>query len=225
MSNDIFEGLRGGLIVSCQAPLGSPLRRPGMMAIMAEAAEEAGAVAIRAEGIADISSIRDAVRLPILGLIKLQTSDTPVIITPLLEHIDQLISAGADLIAVDATFRKRSDGRSGPEFIEQIRDCGVPIVADVDHIDAAIAAGTHGAAAVSTTLSGYTDGSVPRDPDIDLVAACAGVCSVPVIAEGRYATPEQVSAAFRVGAWSVCVGGAITDPWKTTKRFIEDMHL
>jgi putative N-acetylmannosamine-6-phosphate epimerase len=27
--------------------------------------------------------------------------------------------------------------------------------------------------------------------------------------------------AFNNGAWAVCIGGAITDPWTTTKRFVE----
>lgn len=40
----------GGLIVSCQPVPGSPLDNPAIVAAMALAAEQAGAVALRIEG-------------------------------------------------------------------------------------------------------------------------------------------------------------------------------
>lgn len=210
--------------MSCQAPDGSPLRGRGLMAVMAEAAAAGGAAAIRAEGIADIRSIRAAVDLPILGLVKLRMDTTPVIITPLLEHVTALIEAGADMIAVDATMRHRADGATGPEFVARARELGVPILADIDDLASAVASERHGADAVSTTLAGYTGGPIPLLPDLELVAACARECSVPVIAEGRFSTPDEVAQAFDAGAWAVCVGGAITDPWKSTQRFVAGMH-
>ena len=224
MSATFLERVHNGLIVSCQAPDGSPLRGRGLMAVMAEAAQAGGAAAIRAEGLSDIRSIRAAVDLPILGLIKSPSDGTPVIITPLLQHVIDLMEAGADMIAVDATLRRRADGLLGPEFVERARALGVPILADIDEVSAAMKAERSGADAVSTTLSGYTGGVTPLLPDVDLVAACAAACSVPVIAEGRYSTPKEVAQAFAAGAWSVCVGGAITDPWKSTLRFVANMH-
>lgn len=219
-----LERVQNGLIVSCQAPDGSPLRGRNLMGVMAEAAAAGGAAAIRAEGLADIRSIRAVVDLPILGLIKFPSAGTPVIITPLLQHVIDLVEAGADMIAVDATLRRRLDGSTGPEFVARARELGVPILADIDDLDSAVAAAGAGADAVSTTLSGYTGGSVPLDPDLDLVAECARACTVPIIAEGRFNTPAQVAQAFAAGAWSVCVGGAITDPWKSTLRFVAGMH-
>jgi len=56
-----------GLIVSCQAVEGEPLFGVSIMAAMARAAEEGGAVAIRADSPAGIAAIRRAVRLPIIG--------------------------------------------------------------------------------------------------------------------------------------------------------------
>lgn len=219
-----LERVQNGLIVSCQAPDGSPLRGRNLMGVMAEAAAAGGAAAIRAEGLADIRSIRAVVDLPILGLIKFPSAGTPVIITPLLQHVIDLVEAGADMIAVDATLRRRLDGSTGPEFVARARELGVPILADIDDLDSAVAAAGAGADAVSTTLSGYTGGPVPLDPDLDLVAECARACTVPIIAEGRFNTPAQVAQAFAAGAWSVCVGGAITDPWKSTLRFVAGMH-
>jgi N-acylglucosamine-6-phosphate 2-epimerase len=84
-----------------------------------------------------------------------------------------------------------------------------------------------GADAVATSLAGYTLGPVPdhypgrstsREPDIDLVAALVAEVDCPVVAEGRYATPDQVAAAFAAGAFAVVVGAAITDPAVLTRR-------
>jgi N-acylglucosamine-6-phosphate 2-epimerase len=219
-----LDRLRNGLIVSCQAAPGSPLANRGLMSYMAEAAEAGGAVAIRAEGLRDISEIKKAVSIPIIGLIKLKSENTPVVITPLLEHVYQLMEAGAELIAVDATLRKRVDGTLGNDFVAQAKAVGAKILADIDDLESAIAAEKSGAVAVITTLSGYTNGPVPELPDLDLVKACSSHCAVPVIAEGRFNSPELVSQAFDAGAWSVCVGSAITDPWLSTKRFIKAIN-
>jgi N-acylglucosamine-6-phosphate 2-epimerase len=219
-----LDRLRNGLIVSCQAAPGSPLANRGLMSYMAEAAEAGGAVAIRAEGLRDISEIKKAVSIPIIGLIKLKSENTPVVITPLLEHVYQLMEAGADLIAVDATLRKRVDGTLGNDFVAQAKAVGAKILADIDDLESAIAAEKSGAIAVLTTLSGYTKGQVPELPDLDLIKSCSTHCAVPVIAEGRFNAPELVSQAFDAGAWSVCVGSAITDPWLSTKRFIKSIN-
>ena len=58
MTGAALERLRNGLIVSCQAAPGSPLANRGLMAYMAEAAEAGGAVAIRTEGLRDITEIK-----------------------------------------------------------------------------------------------------------------------------------------------------------------------
>ena len=221
MTGTVLDRLRNGLIVSCQAAPGSPLANRGLMSYMAEAAEAGGAVAIRAEGLPDISEIKKAVSIPIVGLIKSKSENTPVIITPLLEHVYQLLEAGVDLIAVDATLRKRFDGSLGNDFVAQAKAVGAQVAADIDNLESAIAAEKSGAVAVFTTLAGYTNGPVPELPDLDLVKSCSSHCAVPVIAEGRYNSPELARQAFDAGAWSVCVGSAITDPWLSTKRFIK----
>ncbi len=200
MTGAALDHLRNGLIVSCQASPGSPLANRGLMSYMAEAAEAGGAVAIRAEGLRDITEIKKAVSIPIIGLIKLKSENTPVVITPLLKNIYQLLEAGADLIAVDATLRKRVDGTLGNDFVAQATAAGAQVLADIDDLESAIAAEKSGAIAVLTTLSGYTNGPVPEFPDLDLIKSCSSHCVVPVIAEGRYNSPELVSQAFDAGA-------------------------
>ncbi len=221
MTGSVLDRLRNGLIVSCQAAPGSPLANRGLMSFMAEAAESGGAAAIRAEGLRDISEIKKVVSIPIVGLIKLKSPDTPIVITPLLENIHELMEAGADLIAVDATLRKRLNGVLGNEFVAQAKAIGAQILADIDDLESAVEAEKSGALAVCTTLAGYTKGIEPTSPDLDLVKSCSSQCTVPVIAEGRFNSPELVKQAFEAGAWAVCVGSAITDPWLTTKRFIK----
>ena len=216
-----LELLRDALIVSCQAPPGSPLRAPAHMAAMAQAAMAGGARGIRAEGAADIEAITRAVGLPVIGLRKLTLAGTDVYITPTLPSAREVVAAGAAVLAVDATLRPRDDGAPPDAFIRRLnRELGVPVLADVDTLAAGVRARAAGAAAVATTLSGYTGPDAPPEgPDIELVAALAARLDCPVVAEGRYATPEQVRAAFAAGAFAVVVGTAITNPVALTQRF------
>ncbi|MFP4311119.1 MAG: hypothetical protein ACLFS9_03950 [Nitriliruptoraceae bacterium] len=58
-------------------------------------------------------------------------------------------------------------------------------------------------------------------PSRTMVAALAAELPVPVIAEGRYRTAEQVRAALAAGAWAVVVGTAITRPQIITRTLID----
>lgn len=72
----------GGLIVSCQPVPGSPLDTPAIVAAMALAAEQAGAVALRIEGVENLRATRARVTVPIIGILKRDLDDSPVRITP-----------------------------------------------------------------------------------------------------------------------------------------------
>jgi N-acylglucosamine-6-phosphate 2-epimerase len=216
-----FDRLRGGLVVSVQAPPDSPLGGPGTMAAIARAAEAGGAVGIRAEGPDDVAAIGETVSVPVIGLRKRDHPRSPVRITPSVEDAREIVAAGADILAVDATMRARPDGSSTPEFIAALAELGVPVLADVDSFCAGVAAREAGAHAVATTLSGYTgDGPVPAEPDVELVGRLAGALDCPVIAEGRYGSCDTVRAALSRGAFAVVVGTAITDPFTLTRRFV-----
>jgi N-acylglucosamine-6-phosphate 2-epimerase len=217
---DPLAAMRGGLVVSVQAPPGSPLRDPVHMAAMARAAEAGGARAVRAAGGRDIAAIRDAIDLPLIGLRKRESPDTPVVITPSLDDAREVAAAGADVLALDATGRPRADGRGPAELMEQLmRELQLPLLADIDSYAAGIAAREGGAAAVATTLSGYTSGPPPDAPDLALVERLAAALECPVLAEGRYASVEDVRRAFDAGAHAVVVGTAITDLVALTRRF------
>ncbi|HEU4657524.1 MAG TPA: putative N-acetylmannosamine-6-phosphate 2-epimerase [Capillimicrobium sp.] len=219
--SDVLDAIAGGLVVSVQAAPGTPLAAPEHMAAIARAAAEGGAVAIRAEGADDVRAIKAAVDLPVIGLRKRDLPTTPVRITPSVDDARELAAAGAELIAVDATRRPRPGAADGAELVAAIaRELGPVVLADVDAVAAGVAARQAGAVAVATTLAGYTDEPSPADaPDLALVGRLAAAVDCPVIAEGRYGTPDEVHAAFAAGAHAVVVGTAITDPLALTRRF------
>ncbi len=219
--------LHRGLIVSCQAPTGSPMRQPVVMAAMAAAAVAGGAVGIRANGATDIGAIRATVDVPIIGLLKQIDESGTQWITPDLEAARAVVDAGCDIVAVDATLRLLRMGPPPEALIDAIRSqLGVPLLADVDSLAAGLAAERAGADVLATTLSGYTnEPSGPEgQPDIALVEQLASAVNRPVIAEGRYQTQAQVNEAFGAGAHAVVIGTAITDTLRLTERFTTSIH-
>ena len=216
-----FRALRGGLVVSCQAYPGEPLRHPESMARIAQSAVTGGAVGIRAQGLDDIRAIAEAVTVPQIGLWKVGAEG--VFITPTLEHALAVAEAGADIVAIDGTRRPRPDGLTLAETIRRFRDeTGLMIMADAGSVDDALAAEDAGADVVGTTLSGYTgERPVSDGPDLELVEILASRLTVPVLAEGRIRTPAEAKAALDAGAYSVVVGTAITHPATITSWFVD----
>ncbi len=223
---DVISSLRGGLIVSCQAKAGSPLRSSAIMAAMAQAAAIGGACAIRANTPADVAAIRTVVALPIIGLWKQDIPGYEVYITPTLAAAQAVQAAGADIIALDATLRPHPEGCSAADLIAAVkRELKVLVMADISTLEEGLAAAKAGADLVSTTLSGYTPYSLQqKEPDLTLVQELSRLLSVPVIAEGRISSPGEARAALEAGAFAVVVGTAITAPGAITARFVEAMQ-
>jgi N-acylglucosamine-6-phosphate 2-epimerase len=166
--------------------------------------------------------VAESVFVPIIGLIKRYSETTLIHITPEIEDVLNLEQAGADIVAIDATGRLRENGISFPAFMEELRrKTDIAILADVDSVEAAIAAESLGCDAVATTLSGYTEAPAPKLPNIKLISDIAKRVKIPVIAEGGFSKPEHVMQAFQAGAWSVCIGTAITNPYLLTKSFVQ----
>lgn len=213
--------LKGGLVVSCQVPDGVAIDTPEFIAAQAETVVEAGAIGIRARGIENVAAISKRTTVPIIGLVKRYLASTPIYITPLVQDVLELEAAGASIVAIDATQRLRPNNLALESFIKEIRrHTSIPLLADVDTLEAGLIAEELGCESVATTLSGYTDEPAPQLPNVDLVRELAKHVKVPVIAEGGYSSPKQMNQAFDAGAWSVCVGTAITNPYLLTKGFI-----
>ena len=219
----IFSNFEHGLIVSCQALPDEPLYGPEHMAVMAKAASLGGAVGIRANFPQDISAIRKTVSIPIIGLYKKEFPEVEVYITPTVETATEVSNAGADIIAIDATLRPHPFGKSAADLAYEIhQNLNKPVLADIDNLAAGLAAESAGFDAVSTTMSGYTKESPALPgPDFELIESLAKILSIPVIAEGRFWSVEEVNHAFALGAYAVVIGAAITRPMLITKRFVQ----
>lgn len=217
----IVRSLQGGLIVSCQALPGEPLCGPKFMAAMAVAAQAGGAVGLRANGGPDIEAIKRVTTLPLIGIVKRDYPSSPVYITPTMTEVDEIVEAGADILAADATQLTRPDGKTFAEFVASIRQRHqIVIMADVSTCQEGLDAQAAGVELVSTTLSGYTPHSQAlAGPDFTLLAQLVNLLQIPVIAEGRISTPQECEQAFDLGAFAVVIGSAITRPQEIVRRF------
>jgi N-acylglucosamine-6-phosphate 2-epimerase len=219
MTDTVLTRLRGGLVTSCQAYPGEPMRHPETMAQVAESAIRGGAAGIRAEGIADVALIHERVPVPQIGLWK--TGKAGVFITPTLEHALKVAATGAEIVALDGTRRPRPDGRSLAATVRRFRDeSPALLMADIGSVSDGLAAIEAGVDCLSTTLCGYT-GERPASagPDLEVLSALARVSPIPVFAEGRVHTPAQARLCREAGAFAVVVGTAITHPATITSWF------
>lgn len=216
---NILDRLKGGLIVSVQSR--APLSDPAIIAALAESAVVGGAVGIRADGPANVAAIRARVDVPIIGINKQRDSAYTVYITPTREAATVVIEAGAEIVALDAAPSPRPTGVTVEELIAFIHKRGVLVMADISTLEEGVAAMKAGADIVATTMSGYTPYSRQQTgPDLELVRELAAAVDAPIIAEGRYHTPDEVAAAFESGAFAVVVGRAITEPQLLTQQFV-----
>ena len=209
------EVLNKGLIVSVQAPLGSPMRDPDVIASMAEASLRNGAIGVRLESPEHIGAVRR--RCPealIIGLWKCTFPNSSVYITPGWREIQGVWSAGADVIALDATERIRPEGQLLADLIQRARqELRATLMADVDSVQNGLRAAALGCEWIGTTLYGYTETTSDRTPPgLELLPDLRrGLeSSFRLICEGGIASPGTARLALDAGADNVVVGTAIT---------------
>lgn len=225
----MLKNIKDGLVVSCQALSDEPLHSSFIMGRMAKAATEGGAVGIRANSKEDITEIKKQTTLPIIGLVKRHYPDVSIYITATMKEVDELMDAGCDMIAVDATKQDRPEGETLEEFIHAIREKydDVLLMADTSTVEEGIEAERLGFDVVSTTLVGHTSYTKEQsifENDYALLKEYVEKVSIPIIAEGSVDTPEKAKACFDHGVYSVVVGSAITRPQVITKRFVDTIN-
>ncbi len=218
--------MKGHVIISCQALEDEPLYSPtgGVMPLMAKAAYQAGARGIRANSVRDIAEIKEAVPLPIIGIIKRDYEGFGPFITASMKEVDELVEEGVDIIALDCTNRPHPGFENVVDFIKAIKKKYPQqlFMADISTFDEGVLAANAGIDFVGTTLSGYTPYSPKLEgPDFELVKNLVNTVNVPVIAEGRIGDPAELKKMLELGAFAVVVGGAITRPLQIAKRFTE----
>jgi N-acylglucosamine-6-phosphate 2-epimerase len=217
----MLDRLRGGLIVSIQPAETSVLNTPETVALLAQCAAANGAAGLRIEGGARLGAVRRAVGVPVVGLVKRSYPGFPTYISSTEREIAEVVAAGAEIVAFDATARPRPTGLSVAAAIAAIHRRGALAMADCATAAELAAAGAAGADIVATTLSGYTDDTRGRPlPALDLLAEAAAGGAF-VVLEGGVAEPAQLRAAFAAGATAVVVGTAISDLDAQVRRFAQ----
>jgi len=227
---NFLTSTKGGLIVSCQALENEPLHSDFIMSRMALAAEQGGAFGIRANSVKDITEIKKAVNLPVIGIIKRDYEDSEIFITATISEVDELMTSSPDMIAIDATDRIRPNREALEDLVKSIRAKypDVLLMADIATLDDAIEAERLAFDCISSTLHGYTENTKHSKlflDDFQFIKALLDAVTTPIIAEGNVETPEMAKRCLDIGCHSVVVGGAITRPKQITERFITAMKL
>lgn len=222
----LINQLKNKLIVSCQAREGWPMYGTKIMAAFANAAEVGGAAAIRATGADNIKAIKNKTSLPVLGINKVFNDNYDVYITPTYDSAVDILKENIEIIALDATPRKRPNNETFENILKKIRKNypDVLIMAEISNIDEAKEVLKLDIDFISTTLSGYTDESESKDTiDLKLIEDIKKMTQIPIIAEGKINTPQLAVEALECGAHTVVVGTAITRPEVLTKNFVNKL--
>ena len=221
----MLNQIKGKLIVSCQALPDEPLHSSFIMGRMALAAKQGGASGIRAQSVEDIKEIMTVVDLPVIGIIKRNYDDSEVYITPTQKEVKELLKTQCQMIAIDATNRKRPNDENMKDLLDLIHQGGRLAMADISTYEEAVNAEKMGFDVISTTLCGYTPYSPNYEgPNLELIGQLVQDLHIPVIAEGKINHPDDLKAVLKAGAYSAVVGGAITRPQLITKKFVSILN-
>lgn len=218
--------LKGKIIVSSQAMSGEPFYDEHCMRAMMQSVVNGGCAGLRVAGARDVK-IAKSFNVPVIGLTKPEKLPenwrSVVYITPGVDEVNELINAGADIIAFDGTLRSRPDGSTLVDIIKTIHNAGKLAMADISTLEEGVRCAELNADIISTTLAGYTEHSYEATecPDFELLEKLVKKINKPVFLEGRVWQPSEVKKAFELGAYSVVIGSAITRPHLITKRFVE----
>lgn len=223
---EIIEKLKNKIIVSVQAMPSEPLYKEECINAMMQSAVTGGASGLRVAGVRDVKNAKKLFDIPVIGITK--PNELPpnwkevVYITPNVKDAQDLIEAGADIIAFDGTSRPHTESNL-EEIISTIKKSNRLAMADIATFEEGLACEKLGVDILSTTLSGYTMESLndSEEPDFNLLEKLVKNTKLPVILEGKIWEPSQVKKAFELGAHCVVIGSAITRPQLITKRFIE----
>lgn len=172
-------------------------------------AANAGAVAIRTD-----KKVQS--RLPLIGLVKKKVEEriSEPYITSTLEDIKD-IERWTKYIAVDC--RKLNENLE--EISEYARAKGLIIIADIATVEdfQNICERDYYYSYIATTLSVLH--SKDYSPDFKLIEQLVELECENIIAEGNFTTRGQVKRAYSCGVNNICIGDAISNVFRLTKKF------
>ena len=210
--------LSKGLFVSCQPAIGDETFYDfEMIKRFALAAAYGDAKALRIEGVENVKKIIKIVNIPTIALVKKQSKNyfDKRNITSTYGEALELYKVGAQIIAIDFTFRESCDKKYYENLMKKIRREmeNIEIFADISTIGEAVMAEQCGVDYVSCALTGYTEETKNlRIPDFNILNEMKNKINIPFIAEGGFATEQDIELAQDNDAYGVVVGTAITRP-------------
>jgi putative N-acetylmannosamine-6-phosphate epimerase len=174
----------------------------------------AGAVAIRT----DKEIIKDVVKIG-LNKTHVNNPETEAYITPTMDLVS-FVSEWADYVAVD--YRRCNPNLL--EISETSKEKKIKIIADIENIEDFdnIIKHKYYYDYIATTFSVFN----PKKrfyPDIDLAKEIFSH-EKHLIAEGNIATREQVRKLLGIGIKHICIGSAISNIYKLTRKFTTILH-
>lgn len=226
--SEILDKIKNKLIISVQSAKNEPLNNEIAMNALIDTVILLGKIdVLRLAGVRDIKNTKEKYKdsVVVIGITKPDIIPVNykeiVYITPALTDAKSLIEAGADIIALDSTKRKRPNNESLKTIIDFIHSKNKLVMADISTFDEAEYAFNLGADIISTTLSGYTKETEnnPETPDFKLVEKCKKELNCPVILEGKIKDESDVKKAFESGAYAVVIGSMVTRPHKIIENF------
>lgn len=225
----ILDKLKNKIIISLQAMPDEPLYEENCIIAFAKSLIDLGGVkALRLAGARDIRNIKsmypDCIVIGITKPDKIPENYKELVyITPNISDCKKIIEAGADIIALDATMRKRPNNETLEDLLKYIKENNKLAMADIATYEEAKNAYELGFDIVSTTLSGYTieTQNKPNTPDFDLVKKIKENLDIFTILEGKIWEKQEAKKAFEFGADAVVIGSAVTRPQLIAKRFRE----
>lgn len=228
LQNKLLDKFKKNIIISVQASSGEFFYEDDHLLCMAKSVIQGGASGLRLAGPDFIKKIKKITEIPVIGLTKPdpmpENWKDNIYITENFEQAGKLAQAGADIIAIDATLRKRRF-ETLEELIFKIKnELNKPVIADISNIKEGLNSSRLEADIISTTLSGYTSYTLEKNndkPDFELLKELVKNQNKPVILEGRVWRTEDVKMAFEAGAFSVVIGTAVTRPRLITERFVK----
>lgn len=227
---EVLAKITNQVLISCQADEASLFYPSEEIAKLASECVAGGAVGLRVNSPENIRSVRSVIgdETIIIGIWKQYSAKSDVYITPSFEAAQEIIEAGANIVALDCTARKNEAGAYGYDLISLIKEAfpHIPIMADCSTVIEGGIAAEKGADIIASTLAGYTHHTkslLNGKPAFALIKEWKeqlNTKNIKILCEGRIWSTGDMTKAFDSGADVCVIGQAVTSPKAISQKFI-----